>query len=261
MTVQENHDQSKSLMSSEFLRRNDVIFSWGALQNFIMALPGFRSAWFGSNYDVNGDLRNINGIDPVLNANNTPDFGIDNQHAFVWFGGVAPYDYFNGTAAPYNISGVSTIVRTESRGLTIAGMINIDVLSSVIRYIFGKWGTVGTDYLIALNAANVLQFAINDTFAGITTFNFPAVSTGWNYFLAQWRASSNVYLQLNDESIDYAAAGITQITPSAQILTMGADNVAGYPFRGGVAWIALFDQYATAHRLLREVSLGGWPGQ
>lgn len=259
MTQQKNHEQSQNLQASQFVYRNDIWFSWANTLSLVKALPGFRSAWFSSDYDVNGDLRNQNGVDAALTANGTPIFSMDINFPMVTFGGA---DYFVGAAsAAQTITGAETHINAASRGLTLAVVFKPDALATgTAQFIAGKYGTVGNHYILFLSSTGILYIQFFDTINGIQQFAFDAPILDWNFTLMQWDQVNNyVHTWRNDQYIGYNAPNLNQLATGNQPFVIAANDAGAVPFSGDVGLVALFDQYSPAHRMLRESALGGWP--
>lgn len=258
MTQQKEADQLKNLMSSEFVRRNDVSFSYAQTIALVKALPGFRSAWFASDYDLNGDMRNQNGVDNPIAAVGTPLFGMGSYCPQVALSGA---DFFVGVSGnSESITGVESHVSPLSHGFTLAVSLNISVLASASnQYIAGKWGAT-TDYLLYVTNTGFLQILFRDTINGLQGHVAPLSATGWQTIIVQWDKSNNeTHFFVNDHYSKKSQPLLNQITLTSQPFTIGAHSGSTNFFIGDISFIALYDQYHPMHKALRESSMGGWP--
>jgi len=259
MTTQRDQDQLKNMLSSEFVRRNDLTFSWAQTIGYVKALPGFKAAWFASDYDTAGDMRNQNGDDAPIAAQGTPTFGMG---AYCPHAQLSGSDYFQDTVG-YVITGTESHIDSADRGVTIAGVINPKALTGS-QFVASQWGAVNADqnYQVRFPSAAGLYFYVRDTIVGNTGFLIGTATVDtWLYFMASWnQAADTVETWFNDSYTLHSPAGLTSLVGTSTTgFAIGARSDASNYLTGNIGWIALYDQSCAIHRSLREISLGGWP--
>lgn len=261
MAKQARNADMVDLLETDFVGRNELVYSWKGAVSSILTLPGLRAAWPMSpvGYQAANQCPDLSGQANHLTANATIG-------TIRWgYVGLAQFAYFDATGSQYlsradggagnwaDILGTEAYIYGTQKGLTLGGWFYISSIATAQGLITkGTSAVAASSYELFQQNAATIRFRVSDGVAYVTAASTQATTVaGWNFCVGRYIPSTSVSTYVNGTLDSTVAAVPAAIQDSGTQVCIGAFGSPGLYFTGfsSLCWLcaaALSDQHLTA---------------